>query len=314
MLKEVLNSCEHVVNNSKHVKINYKNADKLIPELINFNNVHYLVKLPCDILNMNTKDIVNLLLIYDSINFSFWGNPKWTINNDGKELDGSIALFHCIYNLFKDNKSEEIYSKLESMTLKEFEYILKGNIEIPLLKERYKIVNDIATIVNKKMNGNFYERIKNMKSDNEIFEFILENFKSFEDKRKYKNKTVYFYKLAQLLTSDIIHIIKIKENVSIDCSNLIGCADYKIPQVMESLNILEYDNELLTFITDKNEIKENSEFEVEIRASMIIVIDYIYNKINRSINRIDINDFIWSKGQDKSRKSKPYHLTRTTSY
>jgi len=47
---------------------------------------------------------------------------------------------------------------------------------------------------------------------------------------------------------------------------------------------------------------------------MIIVINYLWNKINRNIDRIDINDFIWSKGQDKTKKYKSYHLTRTTSY
>ena len=47
---------------------------------------------------------------------------------------------------------------------------------------------------------------------------------------------------------------------------------------------------------------------------MLVVISYIYNTINKEISRIDINDFIWSKGQDKTRVAKPYPLTRTTSY
>ena len=47
---------------------------------------------------------------------------------------------------------------------------------------------------------------------------------------------------------------------------------------------------------------------------MIIVINYIYEKINKSIDIIDINDFILFKGQDKNKQYKPYHLTRNTSY
>ena len=39
----------------------------------------------------------------------------------------------------------------------------------------------------------------------------LQNFPNFKDERMYKGKTVYLYKLAQLLTSDILHIIEMKE-------------------------------------------------------------------------------------------------------
>lgn len=314
MLNEVLETSKFVVDNAKHIKINYDKATELIDELLKFDNIHYLTKVPYGVYDMNVRDIINFLLIYDSIDFSFWGNPKWTIDADGKELDGAIALLHCIFNLFKNRDSIEVYKQLENMTLEEFKDILKGNIDIPLLKERYKIVTDIVKTVNIKMNGNFYDTIKNMNTDQEVFKTIISNFSSFEDTRTYDGKTIYFYKLAQLLTSDILHVIEIKEQRNVNYSNLVGCADYKIPQVMQGFGILEYDTELSSILETKTQIKENSEYEVEIRASMIVVVNYIYEQINKSIDRIDINDFIWSKGQDKTKKYKPYHLTRTTSY
>lgn len=314
MLDKVLETNKFVVDNAKHVRINYDKATQLIDELLNFENVHYLTKVPYDVYNMNTRDIINFLLIYDAIDFSFWGNPKWTIDANGKNLDGGIALLHCIFNLFNGRNSIEVYYQLENMTLEDFKDILKGNIDIPLLEERYKIVTGIAKIVNTKMNGSFYDHIKDMNTDQEIFKTLISNFNNFEDTRTYNEKTIYFYKLAQLLTSDILHVIEIKEKRNVNYSNLLGCADYKIPQVMQSLGILEYDTKLLSLLETKTEIEENSEYEVEIRASMLVVINYIYEQINKSIDRIDINDFIWSKSQDKTKKYKPYHLTRTTSY
>lgn len=314
MLDKVLETSKFVVDNAKHVKINYDKANELIDELLKFDNVHYLTKVPYGVYDMSTRDIINFLLIYDSIDFSFWGNPKWTINVNGKDLNGGIALLHCIFNMFDGRDSLEVYKQLENMTLEDFKEILKGNIDIPLLEERYKIVSSIAEIVNKKMNGSFYDYIKDMNTDQEIFKTILNNFSGFEDTRTYKEQTVYFYKLAQLLTSDILHVIENKEQKEVDYSNLLGCADYKIPQVMQGLGILEYDTKLSSLLETKTEIEENSEYEVEIRASMIVVINYIWNQIDKSIDRIDINDFIWNKGQDKTKKYKPYHLTRTKSY
>ena len=98
MLDKVLETSRFVVNNARHVRINYDKTNQLIDELLMFDNVHYLTKVPYSIYEMSTKDIVNFLLIYDAIDFSFWGNPKWTINANGKDLDGGIALLHCIFN------------------------------------------------------------------------------------------------------------------------------------------------------------------------------------------------------------------------
>lgn len=76
MLDKVLETSKFVVDNAKHVKINYDKANELIDELLKFDNVHYLTKVPYGVYDMSTRDIINFLLIYDSIDFSFWGNPK----------------------------------------------------------------------------------------------------------------------------------------------------------------------------------------------------------------------------------------------
>ena len=78
-----------------------------------------------------------------------------------------------------------------------------------------------------------------------------------------------------------MHIRKLKENIEIDCSHLVGCADYKIPQVLRSLGILEYDEELSELVDKKQEIEENSSYEVEIRANMIIAIDFIKKELKK---------------------------------
>lgn len=311
MLSKVLETSKYVVEHSKHVTIDYKNIDSLIEELKDFDNVHYLSKVSYPLYDMNIKDLINFLLIYDSIDFSFWGNPKWE-NKNG--LDGGIGLLDTLYNLFKDQDSYDVIRYLSSISLDEFKNIFKGNVEIPLLIERYNIVKDISNVLISNMNGDFYNEIKDIRSDIELFNIILTNFESFVDTRTYNGIEVHFYKLAQLLTSDILHVYELKMGYKVNYENLVGCADYKIPQVLESLGILRYDDELISIIENKIEIEENSQYEIEIRSSMLIVIDYIYRAIDKKVSRIDINDFIWSKGQDKTRITKPYHLTRTTSY
>lgn len=110
-----------------------------------------------------------------------------------------------------------------------------------------------------------------------------------------------------IFLEDLIELIKNFDSTTIAYIRNIFETEY-------GLGILNYDSKLSYLIENKAEIMENSDFEVEIRSCMLIVINYMYKKIDKKINRIDINDFIWNKGQDKSVHYSPYHLTRTKSY
>lgn len=61
------------------------------------------------------------------------------------------------------------------------------------------------------MHGTFYDSIEGLYTDNEIFSCIVRYFGSFEDTRTYEGKKISFYKLVQLLTFDILHVIEEKE-------------------------------------------------------------------------------------------------------
>ena len=250
------------------------------------------------------------MLVYEAIDFSFWGNPKWTIDIPTGKEDGSIALLYVILKYVREKNTTDF----SNITKDEFREILKGNVEIPLFEERYHIIRDVSKIVNENMNGNFYEFIKGITIDMELFNIIIKYFPNFKDERKYREKTIYFYKLAQLLTSDILHIRELKENIKVDYSHLVGCSDYKIPQVMRGLGILEYSDKLSNIIDNKKEIEVNSEYEIEIRANMLVAIDLIKKKLENKVCAIDINDYIWSQGRNKNIELKLYHLTRNTNY
>ena len=310
MLDKIIKSCKYVTNNSKSVKINETNLDKFIGKIKKIETEHWLAFSPYNLLDLPTETIINFLLVYEAIDFSFWGNPKWTIDTDNGKEDGSIALLYAILKYVKERNTTDF----SNITKDEFREILKGNVEIPLFEERYHIIRDVSKIVNENMNGNFYEFIKGITIDMELFNIIIKYFPNFKDERKYREKTIYFYKLAQLLTSDILHIRELKENIKVDYSHLVGCSDYKIPQVMRGLGILEYSDKLSNIIDNKKEIEVNSEYEVEIRANMLVAIDLIKKKLENRVCAIDINDYIWSQGRNKTIELKPYHLTRNINY
>lgn len=309
MLNKIKNTCKYVVGNSKYVKINYSKLDNFINNIDSSNLKNWILYNPYNILELDIETIINFLLIFESIDYSFLGQPKWKINTNEGKKDGSDALLYIMLKYVKERKSTDF----SEMTLEEFKQLLKGNIEIPLLKERYKTIHDISKIVNEKMNGSFYKYIKDINIDTQLFNTIISNFEAFKDERTYNGKTIYFYKLAQLLTSDILHIKESLEGISVDYSNLIGCSDYKIPQTLRALGILEYNEELSNIIDEKKQIEISSKYEVEIRASQLVVIDYIASKLDNA-KSIDINDYLFTYSKKVKDIAKPYHLCRNTNY
>ena len=309
MLDKIKNSCKYVVENSEHVKIDYSKLDDFIANIDCNNLKNWLLYNPYNLLDLDIETLVNFLLVFESIDYSFWGQPKWTIETEDGLKDGSDAL---LYDMLKYAKKLG-NATFNDVSFNEFRNILKGNIEIPFLEERYKTISEINEIVNKKMSGNFYKYIKNITSDTELFNLIINNFESFKDERIYDGKVIYFYKLAQLLTSDILHLREEIEKITIDYSNLIGCADYKIPQVLRALGITKYDKELSYMVDNKKEIEISSKYEVEIRASQIFVLGYIKNRLN-SFKSVDINDFLFNYSKKLKNIVKPYHLCRNKNY
>lgn len=256
---------------------------------------------------MDLSDIIFFLFIYHTIgDYCFWGNPKWEINTENGKLDGSYAMLYLIAKNFS------AFKKME-MSYAEFATLFKANVSLPLIENRYsnlKVLYEFLT----NSNENIYVLIKDMHSDTELFAFIVKNLNYFQDEALYQGRKVYFYKRAQLLTSDILHVREKIEQIKVDYFNLVGCADYKIPQVMHSLGLLEYSEALSEIIENQEQLPEESEMEVEIRASDLLVINYIKEKLNNKISRMDINDYIWLLGQDKTKKMKPYHRTLTSHY
>lgn len=103
MLETIINPCYKVTNNAKHITVNYNNIEKFANKIENIELKHWLSTSPFGLLEMPIETIINFLLIYESINFSFLATPKWTITTDEGELDGSIALLYALLKYVQKN-------------------------------------------------------------------------------------------------------------------------------------------------------------------------------------------------------------------
>lgn len=313
--EKILDSIKYVVDNSNYVVINRNNIDNVISLLKESKREPWLNSDYLDLENFSQEQILFYLILCESLNFCYWDSDiKWKIEYKDEWYSGSFGLFYAISKAIKNGYNLLNIEYLENITIEELDEIFKGTTSIPLLKERFEIIKQLVSE---------YKQISNItqsmsaNSDIELLNNIVNHFSNFRDISLYKGREIYFFKRAILLVGDLIlNISSISKSVKND-DNMTGCADYKIPQVLRHLGILEYSDDLTTLIDERQEIQHDSEMEVEIRANMLYAIELIKEKLHQNgidMNSVQIDNALWLLSKNKAFKDKPHHLTRTIYY
>lgn len=306
-----IESVKYVVDNSFYVKINYYKIKDILPFINdskrgNWLGFKYLNK------ELNDEEKIRFLVLCELINFSYWRTPKWKVEYNNEQYSGYHGLFYALVKAY-NNGINLLDSK--NITIEEFDKIMYGNTSIPMLEERFRILKEYYNELDKI--GNLYNLFIKAKSDRELLSIIVDNFSNFRDISIYKGKEVYLFKRAILLVEDLfLNINDIHNNIK-NIDNMVGCADYKVPQVLKQAGILEYNKELSDIVDNEIELEHNSEMEIEIRANMIYALELIKEELFKNglkLNSIEIDNQLWLLSKNKDWKSKPYHLTRSINY
>ncbi len=257
------------------------------------------------------------MFIFNALSFSYWGEPKWTIEYKDKKHDGAWGMILALGRGIEEGAAITNFEYCANISEEDFAHILRASVEIPLFEERWKILQEIGLNMIKNYGGKTSNLIKKVNGDaQKLLEIIVQNFLSFSDTTKYKGKKIYFYKRAQLLVADIFQIFGGKGFGELgNMDKITACADYKLPQILRKLEILEYTPILAERVDSKIEISKNSLEETEIRASTIWAVEFIKEEIKKrspQIMSFQINDDLWLMTQNKI--DMPYHRTRTTAY
>lgn len=310
---EALDTLKYINENSKYVFIDKENISRYL-DTINDWNYHYWLE--NETVTLTEKELIIFAFLCESMNFCFWDNRKWTINYKHNNYGGSEALFYAMLKAVNSNPQFLNINHLLHMKKKEFKKIMKQNNQLPpMFDKRFKLLKKtIKTIYNKK--ERFYTELFSIKTDQELLNYIVSNFKHFDDKSKFKGKIIHFNKRAILLTNDLFHLSKtIKNNIQ-NIDSLTGGADYALPRLFEEHGILKYTNELSDIILNEKLIRHNSQMEIEIRANTLYVLELMKQHLKEhhiNLNSIELDNIIWNtRNQGKIRK--PPHHTKTIYY
>ncbi|MCX6809239.1 MAG: queuosine salvage family protein [Candidatus Berkelbacteria bacterium] len=318
-MNKILQTTRFVVENSDFVKINHDKVTEFSKDFNPDKTNHWLNAAPFRFSEFSDEQKLHFLFVFDALSFSYWGEPKWTVEHKSKKHDGAWGMILALGRGIEEGVPLTNFEYCANIGKNGFAHILRGNIEIPLFEKRYKIIKEIGTVMKEKFNGKASNLIEEASGNGQtLLNLIVKNFPSFRDVTKYKAKNIYFYKRAQLLVADIYQIFAEKGFGALkNMDQITACADYKLPQILRKLGILEYMNDLACKVDNKIEIADNSPEEIEIRANTIWAVELIKKEVQKrhpQIMSFQINDDLWLATQGKNNGDKPYHRTRTTAY
>lgn len=94
-------------------------------------------------------------------------------------------------------------------------------------------------------------------------------------------------------------------------------ADYRVPQILRAMKVLEYSEELSSKIDSKQEIPFGSPEEIEIRAATVIAVDLLQTELVQKgidILVIELDWLLWQIGEKMKDELQPHHRTLTIYY
>lgn len=318
-MQTILNSVRPVIGNSKHVKINREVleafAASVKPE--DMEGAEYAEEAG----DFTQEQHVAFAFVYNSLNFCYWGEPKWAVTIDGEQYDGSAAMWRSLQKAIASGYELLSAKYLRNLPEADLAKILSGNIQIPLFSERLRLLRKLGEVIDDKYGGSFASFVDTADWDAvKLVELLAADIPDvFNDEVDYHGNTVKFYKRAQLVPAhlwDLHRFGTIPQKIN-NFDQLTAFADYKVPQLLRKFKILEYTPDLANKVDNLVEISAGSDEEIEIRAATIWAIELTTQAVKQrvpSANAAKVDGIFWFKGQEKSPDDKPYHRSRTIWY
>lgn len=316
--KDIVSSLLPLAQNLRYVTIN---GEKLTASCSHLKARHFpLPQWNLPFIYPRLDDVgVDYFMLMNSLNFCYWGTPKWTVEYDGRKLDGAWGMFAALKRAIDEGFPIWEGEFLASIGKSELTHILRGKGKIPLLEQRLTICREVGRTLSKHFRGRFHSLVEQAeKSAVKLIELLTSYFPSYDDSAVWQNQKLLFYKRAQLAPAMLSERWRGRGRGNFyDIDLLTVSADYKIPQVLRRLGILEYSKELANIVDECCIIPSRSREEFEIRAATILAGEMMLDRLLprlKGLNSQRIDRLLWYIGQKRSPHDKPYHRTYTTAY
>ncbi|KAM7535460.1 hypothetical protein Aperf_G00000102985 [Anoplocephala perfoliata] len=329
-------SAQFVAQNADHVKVNESAITEVAQKFYGSLKGGKLGD-TWDAIPMHPKKggafTANWIFILDSLNFSFWTEtePKFAIAYKSELHTGYPALCAAINRAIENGINLVDPKVLVGLTKADLEGIFQSATAspIPLLDERLEILHTNGKVLLEEFDGCFTKCIEACNcSAAKLIQLVCDKFPSFRDQAVYKGQKVLFYKRVQILVADLWLAFRGESYGRFtDIDSLTAFADYRVPQLLNFFNVLEYDDELMAKLKNHELLESGSPWEVEIRGCCLQAVELLVEKIKELLvqhedigvvcNSIIVDNLLWlhrRKFAKEVEAAAPMHRTRCIYY
>lgn len=263
------------------------------------------------------EQVANLVLLIDALNFCFWG-PQPVHAMGGVEYRGFNAMLAAISEAARrDGRWFDPRYWCEA-TPGEFRMAVSPSGELPMLHERQRIARETGQLLIERFDGRFVEAVESVNGRAwDLAALLLVSFDSFRDVSEHRNLPVFFAKRAQITALDLSTAwVEHGHDPLIGLERLTAFADYRLPQALRHLGILEVSTGLHETIERGDELPAGSEPEVEVRAATVVAVERMREALARrgwEIPAWQIDWYLWEHSHDADVRV-AHHRTRTIFY
>ncbi|KAM7219768.1 Protein of unknown function (DUF2419) domain containing protein [Rhypophila decipiens] len=288
-------------------------------------------------LHPKAKDESTVAFIFtmDLLNFSFWSEKpdaeRFAISYRDKRWTGYWSLVAALQRALDEGipiTDSHFWQDEEECTLDVLRQVFRSTTdeEIPLLEERLVCLREAGTVLYQKYECSPVNLIKAAKgSAARLVNLLADDFTCFRDEHKFetRRKPIRILKRAQILVADVWAAFEGKGYGEFrDIDKITMFADYRVPQILNTMGCIAYSPPLDFTIRDKKEIRSGSSREIQMRACSIWCVELIRREIKKAhpeaeVNAILIDFFLYDTIKEieaAGKESVPHHRTRSIWY
>ena len=259
------------------------------------------------------------IFVLDSLNFCFWGEPRWMITYKQQTLDGYWALAASLRRAVEEGVPILDASYLAEMPERDLAHVLRGTTTIPLFAERLAHLHELGRWLVSAYNGQCGEVVRSACGDAvALVQRVVSELSSFNDIAHYDDHVVRLYKRAQILVGDLAGSLDHKGlGAFTNLHELTAFADYKLPQILRRFGILVYEPNVAAMVDTRQLLAAGSEEEVEIRAHTVWAVELMRRELEKqglTYMAYQLDWWLWEASQKLPGDARPYHRTRTIYY
>ncbi|KAF1972920.1 hypothetical protein BU23DRAFT_145924 [Bimuria novae-zelandiae CBS 107.79] len=255
-------------------------------------------------------------------------NPDAVVSEDAHEVhtpDARSSQEHLPKTSEEDSANETVVVK-RFCTEDLLRHVFRSDTgeEIPMFAERLQCLQEAGQILHEQFDGSVVTLIEDAKgSAARLVNLLADRFPCFRDEATFERKKVRFLKRAQIFVADLWAAFEGEGYGEFnDIDKITMFADYRVPQILNSLGLMQYCPPLEARIRRGKMIPSGHSWELQIRGCSIWAIELLRREIlklqpDAKINAILLDFFLYDLAKEKERageESLPHHKTRSIWY